>query len=94
MSRRNLVPMPTQPRRRPTQRRPTEKPAPASLAPLETWQCFAFLIVTAIVYYYAGMLILIIAAFVVFFKAWFWLCVRYPRTISAILAALLDRRRW
>jgi hypothetical protein len=89
VSRRNLVPMPT---RRAAKAENAVNPAP----PLKTWHSFAFLIVNAIVYNYAGMLILVIAASVVFFKASFWLCVRFPRTISAILAGLLSsgRRRW
>lgn len=66
---------------------------------MKTWHAFAFLIVTAVLWYYAGKLILVIAGLVLFFRLWWFLCERYPRTmftITAFLSGLLGsgRRRW
>jgi hypothetical protein len=80
VSNRNLVPMPT----RRTVR--TEH-----LAPLKTWHCFAWLVVTAIVYYYLGKLILFVAAIVLLVNRWVWFCRRYPRTAWSLRARITGR---
>ena len=49
-----------------------------AVSPLKSWQCFAFLIVTAIIYYYAGRLVLFVAAIVVILRVWWWAMFRFP----------------
>ena len=63
-----------------------------------TWLAFGYLLLVAVLLVFAKWLVwlvLITAGFVVFFRALFWLCQRYPRTmfvITAILRGFFSRR--
>lgn len=64
---------------------------------MKTWQCFAWLAITAIAYYFAGKLILVIAAFIFFIQGWLWFCRRFPRTawfVYGFIGGLTGRRRY
>jgi hypothetical protein len=65
-----------------------------------TWLAFAFLFAVAAVLVHARwlvVLVVIIAGFVVFFRALFWLCQRFPKTmfvITCIVRGFFGGRRW
>jgi hypothetical protein len=66
---------------------------------LKTWHVFAFLIATAVACYYAGKLILFVAAIVCIVRGWWWLSLRFPKTmifVNFVLSAMLGgrRQRW
>jgi MFS superfamily sulfate permease-like transporter len=61
-----------------------------------SWPYFLWLILTAVALYYAKWPLLILAALVLFFRGYWWLCERYPRTmftITVFLNALFGGRR-
>lgn len=82
MSNRHLVPMPKVKPHGPS------RPAPAAaIAPsgLQTWHCFAFLIVAAIVWYFIRWPFIVIGSFAAFVWALIWLSQRFPRTMLFIM---------
>ena len=85
MSNRRLVPMPARKASAPPASGNASAAAPAALAVLRTWHCFAFLIATAILLYYAKWPILFIAGAVGLFRGLDWLCHRFQRTMRVIL---------
>jgi hypothetical protein len=60
-----------------------------------TWLAFGCLLLAGVLLAFAKWLVLIIVGGVVFFRALFWLCERFPRTmfvITALLRGLFSRR--
>jgi hypothetical protein len=89
MHNRHLVPMP-KPR---PHRQPRSRPAPtAVIAPsgLQTWHCFAFLIVAAIVWYFMKWPLIVVAMIGVPFAGFVWLSHRFPRTMLVIAVFLFS----
>jgi hypothetical protein len=92
MTNRRLVPMPTESRRSDAPTVPASRPLPA----LQSWHCFAFLIVAAVVWYAAKGPLIVIGLLAGFFWSLNWLCHRFPRTmywIVLIVEGLMSGRR-
>ena len=79
MNNRRLVPMPTkESRRREAPTASASWPLPA----LQSWHCFAFLIVAATIWYAAKGPLIVIGLLAGFFWSLNWLCSRFPKTIA------------
>ena len=62
---------------------------------MPTYACFGFFLLTGVGLAFPKGPLLLLAAIVLFFRALFWLCERYPRTmfvITAILRGFFSRR--